>query len=306
MHLPDAAAGKQGKCPKCQGVVTVPAAMAAAPANPHDEEFWSELGAGNKSQQVQEEGSHGQPKQSDAQLLKRQLGKIEEQEVIKRTGLPWESSEEGPLDRYWDTAIAITNRPLETWATMKLGGGMGKPFGFLLTGALFGSFFNMMYALAAQGVVIFTLFKAIPQDKIPEGIEVKIALALAAYFFAGFTLGIVGTLLGGYIQAGFLQLTLMMVGVKDASYEKTFRVVAFSQGTVLVWTVVPVLGGLFGLFILLITLTSGISVTYGISQGKAFAAIFLTALVLPAVIVGIALVLGLILGALGVAASLTV
>ena len=102
--------------------------------------------------------------------------------------------------------------------------------------------------------------------------------------------------------AGFLA----MVGIKNATYETTYRVVAYAQGTVMVWTVVPVLGSLFGACISLVALTSGIAVTYNTSQGKAFAAIFLSALILPAVIVGIAVLLGLILGALGVAAALAV
>jgi hypothetical protein len=270
-----------------------------------DEEFWSEVGDEKKDQPIEEEGAHGQPKQSDAQLLRKYVAKEEEAKIIKRTGLPWESSDEGFFDRYWDTAIAITNHPLETWAAMRLADGFGKPFKFLLTGALFGSFFNMLYALIAQGVVLFTLFKAIPADEIPAGLEATIAIGLSVYFFSGFTMGLLGMLLGGYIQAGLLQLTLAMVGIKNTTYEATFRVVAYSQGTVMVWTVVPILGTLFGAFVSLIALTSGIAVTYKATQGKAFAAIFLSALVLPAVIVAIAILLGLILGALGVAAALT-
>ena len=132
----------------------------------------------------------------------------------------------------------------------------------------------------------------------------KIAIALTVYFFVGFAMSFIGMILGAFLQAGFLQLSCTMLGMKEVNYEATYRVVAYSQGTIMVWTVVPILGSLFALVVSLIALTTGIAATYNTNHGKAFAAIFLSSLVLPFVIAAIALVLGIILAALGVAAAI--
>lgn len=307
MQLPDAAAGKQGKCPKCQGVVTVPAPAAApAPMNPHDEEFWSEVGEKDDSlPQQEEQDPHGGEKQSDAQLLKMHLGRVEEDAKIQRTGLPWESSDEGFFDRYWDTTVALTNHPSDTWATMRLKGGLGSPFKFLLIGAIFGSFFNALYAVFREGI---NGLAEVDINEIPQDIQVKLAIAFVVLFLIAWVMGIIGSLATAYAQAGILMLTSAMVGIKGATYETSFRVSAFAYGTMLVWTVVPVLGSLFGLIVWVVTLTIGVAATYNTSRGAAFGAVFLSLLPLPIVLLMIILMLGLILGllftALGVAAAI--
>ena len=150
MQLPDTAAGKQGKCPKCAKAVTVPAGRVAAPSNPHDEEFWSDLN--QKTEAASSEADpHKTEKTSDAKLLKKVLGKAEQAKVIKRIGMPWERPMDGRMfDRFWDTAIGVMNNAQETFAEMKVTGGIGSPFKFLIIGAVLGSLIGAVYGLAVR------------------------------------------------------------------------------------------------------------------------------------------------------------
>lgn len=288
MQLPDTAAGKQGKCPKCSNAVTVPAAAATAPSNPHDEEFWSELNEKKEAAPQEEKDPHKTEKRTDAQILKKMLGKAEEAKVVKRIGVPWERPREGGMfDRYWDTAIGVMNHSTDTFAVMKIQGGIRGPFGFLLIGTIAGS-------LILSGLVtlwnVNTLVSALqapapaaesktgeaatepappvtrsitPQDVIP------VVLACLGTLTAGIIVGLVHVLL----QTLCLKVGLAIAGVKDSGFERNFRIAAFTNGSVFLANVVPVLGVAFMLFLWFNGMVKGIISVYEIPQNKAAIAV---------------------------------
>lgn len=284
MQLPDAAAGKQGKCPKCSNAVTVPAARPAAPLNPHDEEFWSEVGEKKEGAAPAEADPHNTEKRSDAQILKHMLGKAEAAKVVVRIGVPWERPKEGTMmDRFWDTAIGVMNHTKETFDEMKVAGGTGSPLKFLLVGTALGSIIAAFYGLIGNAITVFSASGAFEQiaegdeAAAPVGTIVTVALVLfmAAAFFGTFFGGIISGIMHVYLQAAGLLLALPMVGVKEASFEKNFRVAAFTNGSIFLCNIVPGLGAGFMLFLWFNGMIKGLESVYEISTNKAALAVLL-------------------------------
>ncbi len=309
MQLPDTAAGKQGKCPKCSHAVTVPAAASAAPSNPHDEEFWSELNEKKESAPREEKDPHKGEKKTDAQILKKLLGKAEEAKVIKRIGMPWERPLQGGMfDRYWDTAIGVMNHATETFAEMKLQGGIRGPFVFLLIGTIAGSLIlagfvtlwnvntlvSAMQAPAAaasdaKGAGGAAAEPPPPAARVLATADVvRVVLACVGTFALAIVVGLVHVLL----QTVCLQLGLAMAGVKNSGFEKNFRVTAFTNGSVFLANVVPVLGVAFMLFLWFNGLVKGIVSVYEMPPNKATLAVIVVfvPLVLPIAAGGLFLV----------------
>ncbi len=288
MQLPDTAAGKQGKCPKCSNAVTVPAARGSAPPNPHDEEFWSELD--EKKEAVHDEGEAPKPvKKSDAQILKHMLGKAEAEKAVKRIGMPWERPEEGGMfDRFWDTAIAVFNQPQNAFSEMKLQGGMGKPFTFLLVGQTTGFLMQAVYAVCFAAIIIIS--NATEESPLVAG---AIAVTLVIAFFVAFIGGLIGAIIQLFLQAGLIHLFLKMVGVSDKPFETAFRVTAFANGSIALCQFLPAIGIPIMLFFWFFTLTKGLAAAFVIPGNKAFIAVFLTFVIALLPIVGPAFFLAL-------------
>lgn len=300
LRLPDTAAGKQGKCPKCSRAVTIPAAI-AAPSNPHDEEFWSELD--EKKATVHDEDEAPKPKKkSDAQILKHMLGKVEAAKKVKRIGMPWERPREGGMfDRYWDTAIGVMNHATETFGEMKVTGGMGAPLRFLLLGAIFGSLIGAVYGAVGNAINVISVSDAMSQTSSADGEEgdeesaavadtvvtaamiIYMVIAFAATFFGG----IIGGIIHSCLQAAGLQLALPIVGVKESSFEKNFRVAAYTNGSIFLCNIVPGLGAAFMLFLWFNGMIKGLESVYEIPNKTAVLAVLLLfiPLVLPIVVV---------------------
>lgn len=308
MQLPDTAAGKQGKCPKCSNAVTVPAAAATAPSNPHDEEFWSELNEKKEAAPQEEKDPHKTEKRTDAQILKKMLGKAEEAKVVKRIGMPWERPRTGGMfDRYWDTAIGVMNHATDTFAEMKITGGIGSPLKFLILGAVFGSLIMSVYGLVGNAITLYSSAPS-PTADVAEGEEnatpapafvltPAMAIGVAVAFFATLFGGFIGGLLHGFLQAVGLQLTLPMVGVKQPSFEKNFRVAAFTTGSIFLCNIVPGLGVGFMLFLWFNGMIKGLESVYEVPSKTAAMAVVLLAV--PLVFPIVAVVGFVVLTALG-------
>lgn len=292
MRLPDTSAGKQGKCPKCSNAVTVPAAGAGAPSNRHDDEFWSELGDDKKEQHVAEDEPPKPKKKSDAQILKHMLGKAEEAKVVKRIGLPWERPREGGMfDRFWDTAIGVMNHSTETFAEMKLTGGLGGPLKFLLVGAVLGSLIAAVYGLIGNAIATID-FSAVATEAIEDAeasgdldsaeaatvgtvVTVAMVVGLVIGFFLTLFGGIIGGIIHTFLQAAGLQLALPIAGVKNPDFEKNFRVAAFTNGSIFLCNIVPGLGAAFMLFLWFKGMIQGLESVYEVPTKAAAIAVIL-------------------------------
>jgi hypothetical protein len=275
-----------------------------------------------KKATVHDEGEAPKPKKkSDAQILKHVLGKVEEAKKVKRIGMPWERPREGGIfDRYWDTAIGVMNHATETFGEMKVTGGMGAPLRFLLLGAIFGSLIGAVYGAVGQTITTFADANAdgssaseLTVTELGDGkvlvsgtvefgktgeeggeeaavgpvVTTAMIMFMVVAFFGTFFGGIIGGIIHTFLQAAGLQLALPIVGVKQPSFEKNFRVAAYTNGSIFLCNIVPGLGGAFMLFLWFNGMIKGLESVYEIPNKTAVLAVLLLfiPLVLPIVVV---------------------
>ncbi|HUG67496.1 MAG TPA: hypothetical protein VMM76_07075, partial [Pirellulaceae bacterium] len=219
----------------------------------------------------------------------------------KRIGVPWERPREGGMfDRYWDTAIGVMNHSTDTFAEMRVTGGTGGPLKFLLLGAVLGSLIGAVYGLIGNAITVVSASGAMSQistdaeeedEEVAAAAGMVVTAAMVIYmvvaFIATFFGGIIGGILHTYLQAAGLQLALPMVGVKQPSFEKNFRVAAFTNGSVYLCNIVPGLGGAFMLFLWFNGMIKGVESVYEVPNKTAVLAVLILfiPLVLPIVAV---------------------
>ena len=125
----------------------------------------------------------------------------------------------------------------------------------------------------------------------PKSTGIVVTPAMAIYmvvaFFATFIGGAIGGVVHTFLQAAGLQVTLPMVGVKDANFETNFRVAAFTNGSIYLCNIVPGLGGAFMLFLWFNGMIKGLESVYKVPAKTAGLAVFILfiPLVLPIVAV---------------------
>jgi len=60
------------------------------------------------------------------------------------------------FDRYWDTAIGVMNHTQDTFNEMRITGGIGSPFKFLMLGAVLGSLIAAVYGLIGNAITVIS------------------------------------------------------------------------------------------------------------------------------------------------------
>jgi len=200
----------------------------------------------------------------------------------ERPGLPWEQEGGSFFGRMFGTIKEVLFSPGQAFQKMYLTGGYGKPW---LYNWLIQSF--TMVILVIWMLIFFSLimgqFTQImneqnPNQNIPnmEGMMVGI---LIFYLFLGIAIAAIVP----FIAAAIYHVCLMIVGGAKESYECTFRVVSYGNGSLTILNVlplafIPLLGNLWQLGLLVwmaIVMIKGFSRAHNISGGKAAFAFFL-------------------------------
>jgi hypothetical protein len=101
--------------------------------------------------------------------------------------------------------------------------------------------------------------------------------------------------IGLFIGSAIVHLCLMMVGGANQSFETTFRVIAFSQGSAGPLQIIPVCGGLISGVWAVVCNCIGLARAHETDTGRAVLAIFLPLIVCC----GGGLLLALMFGAMG-------
>jgi hypothetical protein len=154
-----------------------------------------------------------------------------------RVGPAWEQQETlGTYAAARDTIKAVLMEPSRTFATMKVDGGIMKPFWFHLIFGGLGTFFYLFYFIAA--FFVFARFTANKID-LPTGAGVFILVTGGAAVWCFMSAAI-----NGFLQAGIVHLCLMLCGGARRPYETTFRAICYGSGSVLMLMIIPVLGPL--------------------------------------------------------------
>ena len=187
-----------------------------------------------------------------------------------RSGLPWDQRQErGFWNAFVETLMMVLTKPDLAFRAMKVEGGLAEPLIYALIGAGLGGIVSLLFSLGLQSLGLFTGQRNAFVVMAGMGIGSILFIVLVPVFIV----------IGLFIGSAIIHLCLMIVGGANKSFEATFRVVAFSQGSTGPLQIIPICGGLIaGVWALVITCI-GLARVHETSTGRAVLAVLLPLLV---------------------------
>ena len=203
--------------------------------------------------------------------------------------IPWEDpARTSTFERFAETVKLLATRPSEAFTGMPTTGGIGPPLLYAIVVGWIG---------IAIAVVWNTLFQGMWIPFMGGGEEAAIAAGFTAAWAVGFIiLAPIFVIIGVFISAAVLHLTLMIVGGANNGFEATVRVVCYAQ-TAQLAAIIPICGGLVSLVWAIILYVFGLAAAHRTTQGKAALAValpvvlccaFLAALMFMGILAGVA------------------
>src|SRR5213595_3926173 len=190
--------------------------------------------------------------------------------VAGRTGLPWEHRQgRGFFNAFIETLVMVLTRPAEAFGIMKREGGLGEPLIYALIGGCVGGIASFLFSLGFQSLGLFT-------DRHDSGLAAMAGLGIGSAMIILLPVFIV---IGLFIGSGIVHLCLMIVGGANQSFETTFRVIAFSQGSTGPLQMIPICGGLIAGVWTLVCNCIGLARAHETDTGRAVLAVFLPLIV---------------------------
>jgi hypothetical protein len=200
-----------------------------------------------------------------------------------RSGLPWEHRQErGFFNAFIETLVMVLTRPAEAFTVMKREGGLGEPLIYALIGGCLGGIVSILFSLGLQSVGFFA-------DRHDTFAAMAGMGAGSAAFIILVPLFVV---IGLFIGSAIIHLCLMVVGGANKSFETTFRVLAFSQGSTGPLQMIPVCGGMIAGVWALVCNCIGLARAHETDTGRAILAVFLPLIVCCGGILVVAFMLG--------------
>jgi hypothetical protein len=284
LRVPDDSSGKAARCPKCQALMTVPAAEGAVPlaggALPSaTEPFGGSMPPATpqpppKPTSDAADAVYGayapnlNPYASPAGGYA--YGPAGASTPFARPGLPWETKGQS-FATWWETSKMCLMQPSYAFSIMRQYGGAGQPMLFCAIGLAIGTFGQMLWYIPL--IVMFTALGAQGQANGGEVAAVAGVQVVMQFFSAVFTVAI-GATLGLFIGAAIAHVCLMIVGGAKQSYETTLRVLGYAQGSTAWMNVIPC-GGLAAFVWLIVLEILGFAQAHETTAGKAALAVFL-------------------------------
>jgi hypothetical protein len=196
----------------------------------------------------------------------------------ERPGLPWEIKGVGFVS-WWETAQLCLSETERAFSLMRQEGGFGPPLMYAVWGLLLGYFGQMVWSVPGM---LLEIVGGGPGNQ-QVGMEIVTFLILAGLFAIGLaTLGLL-------VSAAITHACLMLVGGARLGFETTYRVLAFSAGSVAWLNVIPCFGPLIYFVMSFVCPIQGLAAAHGTTAVKAAAAVLL-----PLVLGAILLVVGLV------------
>jgi hypothetical protein len=200
----------------------------------------------------------------------------------QRSGPAWEGAG-APVEKFIATARALVTDPNGFFPALRLTGGLQNPIIYLAIGLLVAGVARAVYSFVTPSFLAFGM----------SGGDISTIIVLP----------IVGVV-GSFIGAGVVHLLLSLLGGVKQPFEGTYRVVSYVMGTMFLFNVVPVcggiVGGLYGIYLYIV----GLANVHECDTGKAAIAVLAPAAVCCLAIVLITLVFGVALAGLFGAASM--
>src|SRR6476646_1428523 len=184
--------------------------------------------------------------------------------VAARTGLPWEHRQErGFFNAFIETLTMVLTRPAEAFSVMKREGGLGEPLIYALIGGCLGGIVSALFSLGFQSIGLFAdknnSLAAMTGMGIGFGTIILVPLFIAIVLF---------------IWSGLAHLCLMIFGGANQSFETTFRVFAFTQGSAGPLQIIPLCGGLISGIWAIVCNCIGLARAQETDTGRAVLAVF--------------------------------
>jgi hypothetical protein len=206
--------------------------------------------------------------------------------VAPRSGLPWDQRlSKGIFSAFIETLQMVLTKPSEAFTAMKREGGMGDPLLYAIIGGSFGVIAYFIYSFAFQSLGFFA--------NRPNPVTHLFGMGIGFVFILIFAPVLVA--IGTFISAGILHLCLMLVGGAKQSFETTFRVICFAEGSIQPLLIIPFCGGLVVCVWKIVLYCIGLSRAHETDTGRAVLAVLLPVILCCAG----ALAIGIMFGALG-------
>ena len=184
--------------------------------------------------------------------------------VAGRTGLPWEHRQErGFFNAFIETLTMVLTRPAEAFSVMKREGGLIEPLIYALIGGCLGGIVSLLFSLGFRSIGLFA-------DK-NNSFAAMTGMGMG---FASIILLPVGIVIFLFIWSGLAHLCLIIVGGANQSFETTFRVFAFTQGSAGPLQIIPLCGGLISGVWALVCDCIGLARAQETDTGRAVLAVF--------------------------------
>jgi hypothetical protein len=183
--------------------------------------------------------------------------------VAGRTGLPWEHRQErGFFNAFIETLTMVLTRPAEAFSVMKREGGLGEPLIYALIGGCLGGVVSALFSLGFQSIGLFAdknnSLAAMTGMGIGFGTIIFVPLFIVIVLF---------------IWSGLAHLCLMIFGGANQSFETTFRVFAFTQGSAGPLQIIPLCGGLISGIWAIVCNCTGLARAQETDTGRALLAV---------------------------------
>jgi len=190
--------------------------------------------------------------------------------VAGRTGLPWEHRQErGFFNAFIETLSMVLTRPAEAFSVMKREGGLGEPLIYALIGGCVGGIVSFLFSLGFRSIGLFADRNNSLAAMTGMGISSVAMIILLPLFIVIFL----------FIWSALAHVCLMIVGAANHSFETTFRVLAFSQGSAGPLQIIPLCGGLISGVWALVCNCIGLARAHETDTGRAVLAVFLPLIV---------------------------
>jgi hypothetical protein len=183
-----------------------------------------------------------------------------------RSGLPWDGRRaRGFFNAFVETLVMVLTKPDAAFRAMKIEGGLVEPLIYALIGGWLGGVVAFLFSLGFQSMGLFA------NRHNAFGMLTGMGIGSIAFII----LLPVMIVIGLFIGAAIVHLCLMIVGGANKTFETTFRVLAFSQGSTGPLQMIPVCGGLIaGVWGLVVTCI-GLARAHETETGRAVFAVFL-------------------------------
>jgi len=186
--------------------------------------------------------------------------------VAPRSGLPWDERQARAFfNAFVETLVMVLTKPDAAFRAMKIEGGLVEPLIYALIGGWLGGVVTFLFSLGFKSMGLFA------NRNNAFGMMTGMGIGSIAFII----LLPVVIVIGLFIGAAIVHLCLMIVGGANKTFETTFRVLAFSQGSTGPLQMIPVCGGLIaGVWGLVVTCI-GLARAHETETGRAVFAVFL-------------------------------